>query len=64
MSDEKTVVLCVSTDTVGSKCSCDMGYTIAEWREMDMDEQNSVINEYMANVCDVWVEASDGSKID
>lgn len=48
--------LCVSTNKVGSMSDCDLGITKKEWEELSEEDQNDLIQEYLWNVIDVWVE--------
>lgn len=55
--DEKRMVLHASTDTVGSECTVDLGYTEDEWKKMTEKEQQDSIDELMGNVVEIWVVA-------
>jgi ERCC4-related helicase len=50
------MILCAATNRVGSESCCDLGFTKDEWGKMSEKEQNEIISEFMANVCDVYVK--------
>lgn len=56
-TDMKHMVLHVSTDTVGSEYTVDLGYTESEWNSLSEDQQNEAISGMRGNVMDEWVTA-------
>lgn len=62
--DDKQIHLFAATNSVGSQNSCEIGYTVGEWKKMDSDEQDQIIHEYMANIVDIWIETEDGDVVE
>jgi hypothetical protein len=54
---EKQMVLHASTDTVGSECTVELGYSENEWKRLTKEEQQNTIDEMMGNLVDTWIEA-------
>lgn len=46
----------VSTNAVGSECSNDLDITEDEWNKLSEKKQKQLIDEYMGNVCEWWVQ--------
>lgn len=50
------MILKAATYTEGSECEVDMDISQEEWNQLDEREQQDLINEYMSNVVEIWVE--------
>lgn len=51
--------LFASTDSVGSKCSVDMGVTTEEYYAMSETQKSELVAKWQSNVVDVWVQECD-----
>lgn len=56
MNMSKQMYLHASTNNVGSECKTELDITEDEWNKLSEKEQDQLIGENIANVCDWWVQ--------
>lgn len=52
----KIMYLKARTNNVGSECSTSLDITESEWKELSEKEQDELVNEYLGNIFECWVE--------
>ncbi len=52
----KQMYLHAATNAVGSECSTELDITEDEWNKLSLEQQNQLISELMADVCEWWVQ--------
>ncbi|OCA53896.1 DUF7167 family protein [Photorhabdus namnaonensis] len=55
----KQMILKAQTNMIGSMSQTELNITEAEWKGMTDDEQQQIINEFMSDVVDIWVDVED-----
>lgn len=56
MNMSKQMYLHAATNAVGSECSTELDITEEEWNKLSLDQQNQLVGEFMADVCEWWVQ--------